>query len=196
MKMNAQPLLDYIARYVALTSDEQEILLANVSHRRYLKGPYIVQQGDVCQFESFVLSGCLKSFYADHDGQEHITMFAIENWWIADLGSFITQGPADYNVLCLENTQVIQFHYDKLQLLYKAIPSLERFFRIIIQNAFVASQKRLVESMSLPAKERYMTFRAKYPQIEQRVPQYMIASYLGITKEFLSKIRSQLIHEQ
>lgn len=194
--MNAQPLLDYIARYVTLTPDEQQVLLASVIRRRYLKGQYIVQQGDVCQYESFVLAGCTKAFYVDPEGQEHIAMFAIENWWVTDLGSFITQKPADYNVLCLENTEVIQFSYDKLQQLYKEIPALERFFRIIIQNAFVASQDRVVQSMSMPAKERYLAFREKYPQIEQRVPQYMIASYLGITKEFLSKIRSQLIHEQ
>jgi CRP-like cAMP-binding protein len=194
--MNAQPLLDYIAQHVTLTLEEQKVLVASIHQRRYLKGQYIVQQGDVCHFESFVLSGCIKSFYVDPDGQEHITMFAIENWWVADLGSFITQKPADYNVLCLENTEVIQFHFDKLQELYKTIPALERFFRIIIQNAFVASQNRLVQSMSVPAKQRYLAFRQKYPQIEQRVPQYMVASYLGITKEFLSKIRSQLIHEQ
>jgi len=194
--VNPKPLLDYIARYIALTVEEQHLLLANINQRRYLKGQYVVQQGDICQFESFVLSGCLKSFYVDPDGLEHIAMFAIENWWVADLGSFIKQKPADYNVLCLETTELIQIHHEKLEELYQKIPSLERFFRIIIQNAFVASQDRIVQSMSVPAKERYLAFRKKYPLIEQRVPQYMIASYLGITKEFLSKIRSQLIHEQ
>jgi CRP-like cAMP-binding protein len=194
--MNIQPLFDYIARYVALTIEEQQLLLANVNRRRYLKGQYVVQQGDICQFENFVLSGCVKSFYIDPEGHEHIAMFAIENWWVTDLGSFIKQRPADYNVLCLENTELVQFHHEKLEALYQKIPSLERFFRIIIQNAFVASQDRIVQSMSTPARERYLTFRQKYPQIEQRVPQYMVASYLGITKEFLSKIRSQLIHEQ
>ncbi|MEQ9100261.1 MAG: Crp/Fnr family transcriptional regulator [Imperialibacter sp.] len=194
--MNIQPLFDYIARYVILTAEEQQLLLANVNRRRYLKGQYIVQQGDICQFENFVLSGCVKSFYIDPEGHEHIAMFAIENWWVTDLGSFIKQRPADYNVLCLENTELVQFHHEKLEALYQKIPSLERFFRIIIQNAFVASQDRIVQSMSVPARERYLAFRQKYPQIERRVPQYMVASYLGITKEFLSKIRSQLIHEQ
>ena len=122
-------------------------------------------------------------------------MFAIENWWTADLGSFITQTPADYNVQCLENSVLAQLSYEDLRQLYLQIPKLERFFRIIIQKAYVASQKRLINNLSLPAKERYLQFREQYPQIEQRVPQYMIASYLGITKEFLSKIRSQLITE-
>ena len=122
-------------------------------------------------------------------------MFAIENWWTADLGSFITQEPADYNVQCLENTKVAQFSFEALELLFAEIPRLERFFRIIIQKAFVASQKRVVRDLSLPAKERYLIFRKQYPDIEQRVPQYMIASYLGITKQFLSKIRAELTTE-
>lgn len=179
-----------------LTPNEINILLENIVHRKYLKGQYIVQQGDICRFESFVTKGCLKTFYTDNEGQEHIVLFAIENWWTADLGSFLTQKPADYNVQCIENTEVIQFSFEKMELLYQKIPKLERFFRIIIQKAFVASEKRIVRSFSLPAKERYIEFKNTYPQIEQRVPQYMIASYLGITKEFLSKIKSQIIQSQ
>ena len=158
-----------------------------------MKGQFVVQNGDVCKYESFVLSGCLKAFYIDNEGQEHVLMFAIENWWIADLGSFIGQTPADLNIQCVENCELVQIHYNDLQELYLDIPKLERFFRIIIQKAFVAAQKRIINNFTLPAVDRYLQFRDKYPLIEQRVPQYMIASYLGITKEFLSKIRSQLI---
>lgn len=194
--MDSRPLLDYIARFITLTPEEESVLLSKIQSRKYLKGQFVVQQGDVCRSESFVLSGCLKTFYVDPEGQEHIVMFAIENWWAADLGSFITQNPADYNVQCLENTEIIQFSYERLEELYREIPKLERFFRIIIQKAYVTSEKRIIRNMCLPAKERYMKFREQYPQIEQRVPQYMIASYLGITKEFLSKIRQQLIQDQ
>ncbi len=193
--MNSAPLLDYIQKHIELDSDERQVLLKNITARSYLKGQYVVQQGDVCKHESFVVKGCLKTFYIDQEGQEHIVMFAIENWWTADLGSFITQTPADYNVQCLENTELLQISFEKLEYLFSAIPKLERFFRIIIQKAYVASEKRLIRNFSLPAKERYLLFREQYPQIEQRVPQYMIASYLGITKEFLSKIRSQLFAE-
>jgi len=136
-----------------------------------------------------------QNFYIDNEGQEHIVMFAIENWWTADLGSFIEQSPADYNVQCLEKSVLAQLSYDDLEQLYLQIPKLERFFRIIIQKAYVATQKRLINNLSLPAKERYLQFLDQYPLIEQRVPQYMIASYLGITKEFLSKIRSQITAE-
>lgn len=194
--MNNKPLIEYINRYVNLTQNEINLLLENTTSRKYLKGQYIVQQGDICRFESFVIKGCLKTFYVDNEGQEHVVLFAIENWWTADLGSFLTQKPADYNVQCIENTEVIQFSFEKMEMFYQKIPKLERFFRIIIQKAFVASEKRIVRNFSLPAKERYLEFKNTYPQIEQRVPQYLIASYLGITKEFLSKIRSQIIAEQ
>tara|TARA_R100000353_G_C6509080_1_gene196163 strand:- start:2173 stop:2757 length:585 start_codon:yes stop_codon:yes gene_type:complete len=194
--LNDKPLIEYINRYLDLTPNEINLLLENITHRKYLKGQYIVQQGDICHFKSFVIKGCLKTFYVDSDGQEHVVLFAVENWWTSDLGSFFTQEPADYNIQCIENTEVIQFSFNKMELLYQKIPKLERFFRIIIQKAFVASQKRVIENLSLPAKERYIKFKSRYPNIEQRVPQYMIASYLGVTKEFLSKIKSQIIQNQ
>lgn len=194
--MTIQPLLKYISNYIDLTPNEIAILESKITVRKYLKGQYIVQQGDICKYECFVLSGCTKTFYVDKEGQEHILMFSIEDWWTSDMGSFITQTPADFNVQCLENSELVMFSYDIIEDLYRDIPKLERFFRQIIEKAFVASQKRIVRNFSLSAKEQYLYFRDQYPLIEQRIPQYMIASYLGITKEFLSKIKSQLILEQ
>jgi len=187
-----QQLLEYITQYVQLTPDEESALLSKIKVKKFLKGQFVVQNGEICKYENFVLSGCLRSFYIDNDGLEHVIMFAVENWWTADLGSFITQKPSDLNVQCLENSELIQIHYNDLQKLYFEIPKLERFFRIIIQKAFVAAQKRIVSNFSMDATDRYIQFREQYHDIEQRVPQYMIASYLGITKEFLSKIRNKL----
>jgi CRP-like cAMP-binding protein len=194
--MNIDPLFTYISKHVELTADERDVIAQHARLHRYLKGQYLVQQGDICRYESFILSGCLRTFYVDNDGNEHIVMFGIENWWASDMGSFISQTPADFNIQCLEVTAVVQFTFDNLQQLYRTVPKLERFFRIIIQNALISSEKRVIANHCLPAKDRYLNFRNRYPQIEQRVPQYMIASYLGITKEFLSKIRSQLISGQ
>jgi CRP-like cAMP-binding protein len=191
-----KPLLDYINRVVALTEEEELKLSSLISSRKLLKGQYFLQQGDVCKFSGFVISGCTKTFYVDEEGQEHVIMFSIEDWWTSDMGSYISQNPADFNVQCLENTELIQFSYESQQEMMQEIPKLERFFRIIIERAFVASQKRIVRNMSMSAKDRYLFFRNEYPKIEQRIPQYLIASYLGITKEFLSKIKSQLILEQ
>ena len=194
--MQIKPFFEYIKQFIELTPIEEDYILAKVKIKKYLKGQFVVKNGEVCRYENFVLSGCLKTFYIDNDGHEHVVMFAIENWWTADLGSFITQTAADLNVQCIENSELVQIHHKDLQQLYLEIPKLERFFRIIIQKAFVAAQKRIVNNFSLPAMERYLQFREHYSQIEQRVPQYMIASYLGMTKEFLSKIRNQLMAQR
>ncbi len=194
--MDTTPLLNYISKYISLTEEEESILVSKVSYRKYLKGQYILQQGDVCKNSSFLISGCTKMFYMDMEGQEHIVMFAIKDWWSSDLGSYITQQSANYNIQCIENTEAIQFSYDNQEELFQKIPKLERFFRKIIEKALVASQNRIVRNFSLTAKERYLIFREQYPTMEQRIPQYMIASYLGITKEFFSKIKSQLILDQ
>ena len=194
--MNVKPLLDYISKYVTLTNTEEHFLTSRLSSRKYIKGQYILQQGDISQTECFIISGCTKMFYLDDKGQEHIIMFSIEDWWTSDLGSFISQTPSDFNVQCLENTEIIQFSYENIEEIFSKIPKLERFFRKIIEKAFVASQKRIIRNFSLTAKERYLIFKESYPKIEQRIPQYLVASYLGITKEFLSKIKSQLIQEQ
>lgn len=194
--MNAKSFLKYLKNHIDLTQEEESILLSKITNRKYLKGQYLVQQGDICKYESFVIKGCLKTFFVDNDGSEHVIMFSIENWWTADLSSFFTQTPADNNVICLENTEVIQISHEIIEELYKLIPKLERFFRILFQNSIIAFEKRLVRNFSMTAKERYLHFKKQYPKIEQRVPQYAIASYIGVTKEFLSKLKNQLIFEQ
>lgn len=191
--MGEKALLNYINQYVTLSSQEELIISSNIHYRKYKKGQYIVQQGDICKYESFILSGCLKTYFVDQEGQEHVVMFAVEDWWTADLGSFITKTPSDYNVQCLEDTELLQFSYETLENLYIQVPKLERFFRIIIQKAYVSLEKRVIRNFSLPAKDRYIIFKEQYPAIEQRVPQYLVASYLGITKEFLSKIKKELL---
>lgn len=193
--MDLAPLLIYINKITPLTTEEGEKIAARFKIRKYLKGQFVVQNGDVCKYENFVLKGCLRQFYIDNEGFEHIIMFAIEDWWAGDLGSMVNHTPSDFNIQCVENCELAQIHFEDLQILYEEVPKLERLFRIIIQRAFIASQKRIINNFSLSAKERYLQFRQTYPLIEQRVPQYMIASYLGITKEFLSKIRNQLIME-
>lgn len=195
IEKNIQSLLEYIKNYVSLTTEEESFLTSKVTYRKYAKGQYIVQQGDVCKHQCFVVSGCTKTFHIDDSGQEHIVMFSIQNWWTSDMGSFISKIPADYNIQCIENTELIMFSSEAMEELYSEIPKLERFFRQIIERALVASQKRIVRSFSLSAKDRYLYFRNQYPKIEKLIPQYMVASYLGITKEFLSKIKKELLKE-
>jgi CRP-like cAMP-binding protein len=194
--LHLEPLLRSFQSTIDLTDDEIRLIDQRTAVRKYLKGQYIVQQGDFCNTTNFIISGCTKTFVIDVEGQEHIIMFSIENWWTSDLGSFVSRSPADYHIQCMEPTEVIQFTYENLQLLYKEVPKLNVFFRVILEKALVAAQKRIIRNFSLTAKERYLAFKSLYPEIDSRIPQYMIASYLGITKEFLSKIKNQLILEQ
>ena len=187
-----QDFLEYLKDYINLTDKEEFVLVSKLKQRNYLKGQYIVQDGDICRYHTYIVTGKVRTFYLDKNGHEHVVTFGIENWWVGDLGSLITQTPADFNVQCLENTKVVQISYDDLQQLYRDIPKMERFFRLVIQKAYVNAQKRIVQNYSLSARERYLQFCEEYPEIVQRVPQYMIASYLGITKEFLSTIRNQI----
>jgi CRP-like cAMP-binding protein len=187
--------INYINEHVLLSKEEETVLLSKISYRKYLKGQYVVQQGDVCKYSGFVISGCTRTFYVNTDGIEHIVMFSAENWWASEIGSFVSQTPSDYNVQCIEDTELLQLSYNDQEELFIEIPKLERFFRLVLEKAFVASQKRIVNSFSLTAKEQYLQFKTVYPEMEQRIPQYMVASYLGITKEFLSRIKSQLISE-
>ena len=190
--MHYSSFLNYINKYIDLTEKEIVFLRSNTNYKKYLKGQYIVQQGAVCKHTNFIISGCTKNFYVDQQGQEHIVTFAIENWWSADLSSFITQTPSDFNVKCIEATEVIQFTYQNQDEIFQNIPKMETLFRKLLEKALVSSQKRIVNNFSLSAKDQYLYFKKQFSTIEQRVPQYMVASYLGITKEFLSKIKTEL----
>lgn len=175
-----------------LNEKELDILLNAFQYKKYAKGEYILQQGDVCTKSNYVISGCAKMDYTDQLGHEHIVMFAITDWWLSDLGSFITQLPADYNIQCIEATEVVQLSKDDHNNLMNVLPKFETFFREKLQSALVHAQKRIIINFSHTAKERYILFKEQYPAIEQRIPQYMVASYLGITKEFFSKIKKEL----
>jgi len=190
--MHYSSFLNYINNYIDLSEKEIAFLRSNTNYKKYLKGDYIVQQGAVCKHTNFIISGCTKNFYVDQQGQEHIVTFAIENWWSADLSSFITQTPSDFNVKCIEATEVIQFTYQNQDEIFQNIPKMETLFRKLLEKALVSSQKRIVNNFSLSAKDQYLYFKKQFSTIEQRVPQYMVASYLGITKEFLSKIKTEL----
>lgn len=190
--MSYDSILTYIDRHITLTDQEIDIFKSLTRIKSVRKGQFVVEQGEVSRYENFVVQGCLRCYHVDREGKEHIVQFAVESWWISDLQSFLTQSPAHFNVDAIEPSALVQLEYNDLQELYRSIPKFERFFRLIIQNAFVASQKRIISTFSQNAGERYIDFRNRYPDIESRVPQYMVASYLGISPEFLSKIRQRL----
>lgn len=190
--MEIKRVITHINKQVTLTESEETLLISKLKTRTYLKGQYVVQAGDVNRYQTFILSGKIRTFYLDDKGNEHIVAFGIEDWWIGDICSFNAQSPAEFHSQCLENTTVVQLSYEEMEQLYIDIPKLERYFRLIIQKAYGNVSKRIIRNHAMTAKERYLLFVESYPEIVNRVPQYMVASYLGISKEFLSTIRNQI----
>ncbi len=188
-----EKLIKNIASHVQLTDKEEKLLLSKVNVKKIKKGEYLLRSGEICRYQNFVLSGCIKTFYLERNGDQHVVSFDVENYWTGDLFSFINQTPAHFNVSCIEDSELIQISHDNIEILYKEIPKLERLFRILIQNAYVSSQMRVIDNIRLTAQEKYLKFVAKYPTLENRVPQYMVASYIGITAEFLSKIKRKIL---
>ncbi len=184
-------ILQHIAQHIQLDEAEKAYFSSLLKHRRIAKRQFLLQEGEVCRHEYFVVKGCLRTYEMDEGGQEHVLMFSIENWWAGDLYSFFTNTPTRYNVEALEDTDVLMLDFQAHQLLYERVPKFERYFRILFQNAFIALQRRVISNISKTAEERYLEFLERYPTLEQRVPQHQIASYLGITPESLSRIRRQ-----
>lgn len=189
---NTDLILANVSKHIELDDKERDFFLSVLEPKALKRRKVYLRQGNVCKYVAFVLSGALKSYNVDGDGKEHILNFATRDWWIADLYSFISQKPAVLNIETIEESEVLLLSQKDQKTLYEKIPKFERFFRIIVENALVASQQRLIDNMSLTAEERYLQFIKKYPGIPVLVPQHSIASYLGITPEFLSKIRSRL----
>lgn len=182
-------ILSSIARHIELSREEQQYFTSLLKHRTLRKKQYLLQAGDVSRYENFVTKGLLRAYTVDNKGQEHIAMFGMEGWWISDLYSFLTNTPATQHIDALEDSEVLSIEHSDLEKLYLQIPKFDRFFRILLQNAFVANQQRILASISQTAEEQYNAFIKKYPSLEQRIPQTQIASFLGITPETISRIR-------
>ena len=186
-----ETILQNISRFTELTEEEKSIFLSLLQYKKLRKRQYLVQAGDICRFECFVTKGCLRQYYVDDSGQEHVVMFAIEGWWTSDMYSLVTGEPSLTNIDALEDSELLLIERTQFDILLVKVPKFERHFRIMLQRAFVSHQRRLIENMSLPADQRYCRFIERYPEMEQRIPQKQIASFLGITPESLSRIRSQ-----
>lgn len=160
--------------------------------KKLRKRQYLLQEGDVCKYTAFVEKGILRTYTVDDKGTEHILQFSLEGWWIADLYSFLTGESSAFNIEALEDCELLLITKPSWDVLLEKIPAFERYFRIIIQNNLIATQRRLMGTLSETAEEKYIKLLKSHPDCVQRVPQHMIASYLGITRETLSRIRGQM----
>jgi CRP/FNR family transcriptional regulator len=187
-------LLAHIARYVALTPAEVQLVCEQLHLQTVPRKTHLLEAGQPCTANYFVAQGCLRLYFVTEKGTEQITRFALENWWLTDYTSLLSQQPSRFFIQAVEPTTVAVLDYARQEALLAQVPALERYFRLVLQRTAAADQMRLVHQFGESAEERYERFSTSFPGFVQRVPQYMLASYLGFTPEFLSKIRAKAGH--
>lgn len=189
-----QPLINHFESFLPMEIEEIQLFEGRAVQRFIKRRQVILQEGYPCKHYSFIVEGCFRMYGVDRKGAEHNLQFAAENDWIADIGSFHDNKPSKLFIEAIEPSVILQIEQQDLYFLYKSIPKLDRIFKVIVENKFVELQNRVLQNISSTAQERYVTFMEQYPQLALRLPNIQIASYLGITPEFLSKIRSELKH--
>ncbi len=185
-----------ITTYLELSLQESELVHHYFQHKTYPKKTLLLKPGQVCNFEAYLLNGCVKKYYIDQDANETILQFAVEDWWVSDIASFCQQIPSRLYIETMEETELLQINYQEKELLFKQVPKLERVFRLLVQRSYSVLEDRFFTVITDSAEARYLNFVKKYPMLPQRVPQYQIASYLGITPEALSRIKASLSHKK
>lgn len=190
--MAIEALLSFFDKYIPLNEVEIELLKQKTTLRKVKRRQFILQEGDICKHYFFVAEGCFKMYGVDKRGDEHNVQFATENNWISDIGSFHSEKVSKFYIEAIEPSLIIQINKSSLIDLYENSVKFDRIFRVIIENAFVELQHHILKNISFTAEERYLAFLEQYPKLALRLPNTQIASYLGITPEFLSKIRKDL----
>ena len=188
-----QKILDHVSKIIDLSEEEKAEFLSILSPVKLPKREYLIKSGEFVHYNFFVIKGCLRAFYRDDQENEANLQFAMEDWWISDYEALSDGIPANLNVECLEDCELLAIHRDAQEELYRRIPKFERFFRIKVMNSFIALRSRIMSSLQKSSKERYLEFYDRFPELENRIANYHIANYLGIKPESLSRIRKELI---
>ncbi|WP_298143626.1 Crp/Fnr family transcriptional regulator [Flavobacterium sp.] len=181
----------HIEKITALTDKEFDYVLSHFSVKSAKKQQYLIQEGELVQNDFFVLSGLVKSYYTNADGKEHLMQFAMEDWWITDYQAYFNQQHAQLNIDCIENTQVLCLSLHNREKLCTEMHKMEHFFRKKSNAGYVALQRRILSLLNNNAQERYESLLKLYPELFQRVPKTLIASYLGVSRETLSRFSSK-----
>lgn len=186
-----EPLITHIQKFAPLTLNEQAVLGSYFEYKEINKKQYLLSEGDQCKAQYFVVEGCLRMYFIKENGVEQIVQFGIDNWWLSDYSSLTLNTQSQFYIQAVQPSKVLILNQDKQKELLAEVPQLERYFRRIYQRAYAAAQARLVFFTNLSGEEKYHHFASRFPDFVQRVPQYMLASYLGFTPEFLSKVRGK-----
>jgi CRP-like cAMP-binding protein len=188
-----QKIIEYIAKFVELNEDEKNAIIRSFKEVKIKKRQFIVQPQFITKHRNYVVKGAFRAYVVAEEGQDHTINFAIDDWWITDYNSYIFQTPATMFVVALEDSIILQIDFETEQALKKQHHTFETFFRIIAERGLAFQQRRIISNLVHTAEERYEHFVQQYPHIVQRVPQYALASFLGMTTEFLSRIRNKRV---
>ena len=190
-----QSILQNIAKHVSLIPEEETLFLSKIETKQFKAKTILLSSGEISKNTYFVNSGILRSFNINDNIIEHVLHFACQGWWIGDMYSYISGKPGDLFIEVLEDAEIVIITKENHQKLFEEIPKLERFFRILTENSLVAHQERLMDNLSLSAEERFDKFCKKYPTLINHIPQKQIASYIGVTPEFFSKMKSKMLRK-
>ena len=190
--MTTKPLIDYFENYLLLNEEEKSFVEEVFKERRIKRRQFILQEGDISKHNTFVVEGCFRMYFIDEKGKEHNLQFAVENWWIGDIGSFHSEEPSKLYIEAIENSIILQIKKEDQLKLFVDYPKFNRIFRVFTENALVSTQRRILQTISSTAEERYLDFSKRHPYFFNRISNVQIASFLGVTPEFLSTIRKKI----
>jgi CRP-like cAMP-binding protein len=193
--MGEQLILENIAKHIRLIPDESAFFISLLREKKLKRKQFYLREEEVCLDSVFVTSGCLRAYTIDGNGFEHILQFAPPDWWVADMYSLISKKPGNLNIDAIEESELLLLSRKDQEKLFSEIPKFERFFRIITENSLVINRQRVLDNLSLNAQQRYQAFCTRYPSLIDCLPQKMVASYIGVTPEFLSKVRSDYLKQ-
>ena len=188
-----EKLRKHIEEIIPITDEEFESIKPFFTIRRVLKNQYLIQQGDDAKYEYIIMSGIFRVFYLDEDGKEHIVQFATENWWMSDYIAYFNQKPANMYVVCMEPGEVLCLTLEGREQLSVTLHKMEHFFRVKNSSGYVALQQRILSLLTTSPKERFEQFSRQYPQLGQRLSKTIIAAYLGISRETLSRLSAKTV---
>ncbi|SDL37631.1 Crp/Fnr family transcriptional regulator [Pedobacter antarcticus] len=189
-------LFSHIRRFTTLSADKEELLSTRLKYKKIGRKDYLLQEFQICNAYYFVLSGCLRYYRNTNNGFEQILQFGIQGWWLSDFHSFENQKPSEYNIQAVHDTEILILYRSDYEELFDSVPELNSYFRLMMQRAYSASLKKIELLLCESAEERYLRFTRSFPEFVQTVPQYMLASFLGFTPQFLSMLRGKkdIIH--
>ena len=190
--MNTEPIINYFSNILPLENEEIDTIKKVFKERRVKRRQFILQEGDVCTLNTFVVEGCFRMYFVDAKDKEHNIQFAVENWWIGDIGSFHSEESSKLYIEAIENSVILQIKKQDQLDLFVNHPKFNQIFRVFTENALVTYQRRVLQNISSTAEERYLDFMKRYPYFFNRISNVQIASFLGVTPEFLSTIRKKI----